>query len=675
MAQGRLEFRIPVEGEKQEVSARRYVQRAWGRGTEEQIQALFDQGQVWVDDILATRPDEPLMAGATVVVELKEAGKEPFGVPEVETLERGSNWVIVDKPMEMPGRIDSDDPSHPIRFMADVLGLDRDSIAPIFWMDEGCTGPWWLATDKDAAETWRYALAKEEVKTTWHAVIERPGRAHGEWETEFGALRYATARTEGALAEVQLMPSAAFCDHGDRDWVGRLRQALASLERPIVGDERHGGYMVSGGLRLRLATLYDHPQMGYSWTSPRGWWPEAPTVVDEKATSVAPPQDSIGTWKASQEQYEALLIGRRWLLRRDYRNDQTLPAPGDLVEVKVSDTERDVFALVDDHGPISARLWSRSRSEAEAFEEEVAIRVDEAIGRRAERFEQMGDSEAFRVVHSDGDELPGVVVDRLGGMWRVELRAPCARRIVDPLCDALHRSDLEAALVIIDRRNGVGELREAGARRFAIGEAWVVREGGLRFGVAVDHLDDMGLRVEERGLRDQVVDRAMVGERWLCVGSHGGVTPLRLAASQVKTVVAGPLSEPSVWEANKRYQPVADELWKEVDIEAIAGEERSLDGAFIRVVLQEERLEEAQPVWVERLRRVFLALKEGGQVLVAARRPIDEATLTAWIEEASAAAEIDVDDEEAALGSDVPQLKEHPLGPELVARWVYRRER
>ncbi len=672
MSQERLKFRIPVEGERQEVSARRYVARAFSRGTKEQVQALFEQGQVWADEVLVTRPDRPMRAGAEVVVELLEEGKEPFGVPEVETLERGDNWVIVDKPMEMPGRLDSDDPSHPIRFMADVLGLDRDGITPVFWMDEGCTGPWWLGTDRDGAEAWRYALAKEKVKTTWHAVIERPDRAHGEWETEYGSLRYATARTEGSLAEVQLMLSAAFADHGDRDWVGRIRRALATLGRPIVGDAHHGGYLVAGGLRLRLATLYDHPELGYSWTSPRGWWPEAPVVVDEEARVVAEPKDEMGQLSVSEQQYLDMKGGYRFLLRRDYRNDGRSPAAGDVVEIQSPEGDGGVYALIDEGGLIQARLWSRDAEEAEAFEEEVAIRADEAIGRRRARFSEMGESEAFRVVASDGDELPGVVVDRLGAMWRVEIRSACARRIIEPLCEALHQSDLEAALVIVDRARGVGELREAGSRGFEVGQEWLVREGGLRFGAGVDHLDDIGLAVDERSLRDQVVDRALSGERWLCLGSHGGVTPLRLAHQQVDVVVTLPQSTDEVWESNKRYNGVPDGRLSDIDDAALAREERSLDGAMVRIALHDEPLDEARQEWVGRLKRVLLALKEGGQLLVVARRPVDEETLKAWLDEAASRAEIAIDDEEAPLGSDVPQVSDHPLGPTLVARWAFR---
>jgi len=100
----------------------------------------------------------------------------------------------------------------------------------------------------------------------------------------------------------------------------------------------------------------------------------------------------------------AALIYRKWIEAPPYLK------PGELVVVESSRGELLGCALYDDVGPVALRMvwfWAcpfRSAEEAISSLLEKAFRLRERVG-------YVGERRAYRLVHSDGDLLPGLIID------------------------------------------------------------------------------------------------------------------------------------------------------------------------------------------------------------------------------------------------------------------------
>jgi 23S rRNA (cytosine1962-C5)-methyltransferase len=137
----------------------------------------------------------------------------------------------------------------------------------------------------------------------------------------------------------------------------------------------------------------------------------------------------------------------------------------------------------------------RPRSRAAASP--PAVRLDvERVGRALERrrgWTVAPDTDVRRLVDGEGDDLPGVVIDRYGSIARLELWAQTWPSGLDAVAALLLR---DAAVVAV-----VAVLRTAAGRseqRIVVGtvpEAHVVHEAGLRFLVRVADRDAIGAGV------------------------------------------------------------------------------------------------------------------------------------------------------------------------------------
>ena len=186
MTQRRLKFKIPRESERQKTAAQHFVARAWPEGSFEQIKALFSAGKVRADEIIVTRPEAPLAAEAEVTVEIGEEGQETFGLPEVEALLWDDRWLVVEKPVGIPGRLTDDDPMDPVRFMADMLGVDREFFFPVWDFPAAAGGPWLVARSEENRRELTKKLRGHALQTTWYAITVRPDKGQGRWQSDSG---------------------------------------------------------------------------------------------------------------------------------------------------------------------------------------------------------------------------------------------------------------------------------------------------------------------------------------------------------------------------------------------------------------------------------------------------------------------------------------------------------
>lgn len=117
-----------------------------------------------------------------------------------------------------------------------------------------------------------------------------------------------------------------------------------------------------------------------------------------------------------------------WVFQKMVEKPEPKPKPGSVVEVIDREGTWCGHGFYNGHSRIALRMLSENREEAidEAF---FARRIADAVALRREVLKLDAVTDAYRLFHSEGDGLSGLVVDRFGdtlvieyfsaGMWRV----------------------------------------------------------------------------------------------------------------------------------------------------------------------------------------------------------------------------------------------------------------
>ena len=93
---------------------------------------------------------------------------------------------------------------------------------------------------------------------------------------------------------------------------------------------------------------------------------------------------------------------------------------GDEVSVYSSKHEFLGYGIYKSHGSIAVRMYSFS--EKMSIERSIVARLESAIGLRAKLFDETI-TNAYRLVHSEGDGIPGLVVDKYADILVIQISA------------------------------------------------------------------------------------------------------------------------------------------------------------------------------------------------------------------------------------------------------------
>jgi 23S rRNA (cytosine1962-C5)-methyltransferase len=155
---------------------------------------------------------------------------------------------------------------------------------------------------------------------------------------------------------------------------------------------------------------------------------------------------------------------------------------------------------------IPVRLFTRDASRA-IDRELFAERIEAALERRR-AFELPSDeTSGFRVVHAEGDDLPGLIVDRLGDVLAVQFGTVGMKRREAEILEVLSR--LMSPRAIVDRTSqrtaelegfkaGSGVVRGAPVERFEF------KERGLSFQIPLALGQKTGFYFDQRPLRERI---------------------------------------------------------------------------------------------------------------------------------------------------------------------------
>lgn len=212
-----------------------------------------------------------------------------------------------------------------------------------------------------------------------------------------------------------------------------------------------------------------------------------------------------------------LWAGHPWLFAQGVERVAGEPRDGD--EVRIIDAEGKPIAraLYSEGSAIVARVFSLNADEpfseglvAARLRAAVALRAAEGLPCAAAGAETTG----YRLLHSEGDGLPGLIVDRLGDTLSAQWLTEGVRRRRELITAVLLRET--GAARVVERGQGEGEVIE-------------FMERGLRYSLPPDVTQKTGYYFDQRPLREWV-ERAAAGRR--VFDGHAFVGSMSLAAAR-----------------------------------------------------------------------------------------------------------------------------------------------
>lgn len=536
--------------EKKQPSLMTLLQRLWPEAQPTTLQAHLDSGDVLVDERPRRQANFTPEPGTTIEIKV-DLNREHYGMPEATELARGEHWLIVDKPIGMPGQLDPDDPMDPILFMADLNGYERDHFRPLWPMPHHVGGPWVIGTTAQATALGQNLRTSPGM--TWVVITPRVGIPRGRFSDRFGSqYEYNAVRMNSTLSELHIHVTP-HPEQPATDPVNALLDALQNEGYAVLGDRLRGGHIVDGGMRLRLAILLnDEHQMAHSWTPPKQWWPQDPialSIVPDEPEQTRRPDEPrasqttrIRNFTVSSKTLEVLNEGHQWALddkQTDRRDDLT---PGTIVQLQDQKNRRGPFALIEGPGNIAARVWSTDLDDALHFRETITHRLNQAFVRRTELIQQSTTTTLFRLIHAEADGLPGFYLDRIGPILRATVTSHAARAFKTRIYANLMDLDPDTAILEVAHLEDVrsGKKHKANAlpqarvihmkyEFFNEQQRMIGLEDDLRYWCEPWEGIDTGFFADQRENRRILCQRAQPGQRWLNLFGHTGAFSVALA--------------------------------------------------------------------------------------------------------------------------------------------------
>jgi 23S rRNA (cytosine1962-C5)-methyltransferase len=219
--------------------------------------------------------------------------------------------------------------------------------------------------------------------------------------------------------------------------------------------------------------------------------------------------------------------GHPWVWREAISRGLEGAAPGEEVQLVAPDRAAVGRGLADPRSPIAIRVWTRRRDPIDGAL--WRSRATRACERRARLFDGTR-TNAFRVLHGEGDRMPGLVVDRYGPVAVARADGDAAASKVAELAEALWPS-LEAwgvrTLVLRAGARGRPPILEL-LRGAPSPDTVQVEEHGVPFVVDLAHGQKTGAFLDQRENRQRVGELSR-GRRVLNLFSYAGGFSLHAA--------------------------------------------------------------------------------------------------------------------------------------------------
>ncbi|RNC69060.1 MAG: class I SAM-dependent rRNA methyltransferase [Desulfuromonadales bacterium] len=252
-------------------------------------------------------------------------------------------------------------------------------------------------------------------------------------------------------------------------------------------------------------------------------------------------------WTVGPESVRMLELGHPWIIADSYTKKWPAGTAGQLVELTDGAGRFFATALLDPDDRIVARVLSRERMRLDRAW--LRKRIETALRLRRDHGD-LGDTDAYRLVNGEGDDLPGLTVDRYGEFLMVQLYCagwrPHLKVITDVLIDLLEPRGIYEKTRPRQTREleAVSDTKRYG--RLLAGEGapdpLQVCENGLQFQVSLERGLHTGLFLDQRRNRRDLMARVQ-GKRVLNLFAFTAAFSVAAAAagaSHVTSVDASP---------------------------------------------------------------------------------------------------------------------------------------
>jgi 23S rRNA (cytosine1962-C5)-methyltransferase len=229
------------------------------------------------------------------------------------------------------------------------------------------------------------------------------------------------------------------------------------------------------------------------------------------------------------------------------------PVPGGAVEVRDADGRFVGRGFASPSSPIAARVWTFTDRPLDA--ELVAGRLDAAV--RLRTVVVPPDTDGYRLVNAEGDFLPGLVVDRYGGVLSVQATTEGTERARDLWLPALAARFPGATIVQrndLSSRKGEGlPLEDEVLLGGPVPGRATFREHGLSFVAELAGGQKTGFFLDQRENRHLVRGLA-AGRRVLNLFSYSGAFGVAALAGGATRVVHVDVSRPALDLARENHR-------------------------------------------------------------------------------------------------------------------------
>ncbi|HXR94837.1 MAG TPA: class I SAM-dependent rRNA methyltransferase [Rhizomicrobium sp.] len=234
--------------------------------------------------------------------------------------------------------------------------------------------------------------------------------------------------------------------------------------------------------------------------------------------------------------------GAPWIFSNEIAAGGKSLAPGSVVDVKCDDGQTLGSGFFNPQSLIAVRLFAR-RPDVSPTQEFFAAHLSRALRLR----EQIYSRPFYRLVHAEGDGLPGLVIDRFGDVLVLQVSIAGMELVLEPLIAALKGSLAPATILL---RNDVTARALEGLPSYVRAELGnpgriVVEENGARY------FADLGAGQKTGWYYDQRDNRAFIaslarGKTVLDAYSYSGGFGILAAEAGAKEVICLDSSEPAL---------------------------------------------------------------------------------------------------------------------------------
>ena len=267
------------------------------------------------------------------------------------------------------------------------------------------------------------------------------------------------------------------------------------------------------------------------------------------STSVRYPTASL---KPHRE--ESLLNGHLWIFSGALQQPPHWIEPGGLVDVKSATGQFVARGYYNPHTDIAIRILTHDPGET----------IDEAFLRRrirgAVELRQIFDPDQtnmYRLIHAEGDGLPGLVVDRFADILVAQIHTAGMERLRPLLLDALMEETGVRGLLLRNdsqsrRREGM-EIEEPAAAAGEVPAQVAVRENRAQFLVDPWQGQKTGFFIDQRDKREALRKYARDKRVLNCFSYTGGFSVYAALTSNKTSVTSVDISAPAIDAARQHF--------------------------------------------------------------------------------------------------------------------------